>query len=319
VRRLTARDPDVVSELLGALRVRSTVWCLSELTAPWAFAVEPREFSCFHLVVAGSGWLDVDGTDEPIRLGPGDLVVLPHGNGHAVRDDPRTPATLLDDLLESAPATAGRLRAGGGGASAEILCGGFALDGPPAGPLLDLVPPVLHVRGGSDWLQPTLALLQRELPARTPGADAVVGRLTDVLVTQAMRIFLASRDGVRALRDPWIARVLRAVQDDPERPWTLSELAGAAAMSRTAFAQRFRELTGMSPVAYVKRVRLARAAELLRTTELPVAEIAGRCGYVSPPSFSRAFARVFGAPPGHYRRAAPEAVGALTTPRAEGP
>jgi AraC family transcriptional regulator, alkane utilization regulator len=306
--RLTdLNSADALSEVLRALRVRSTVWCLSQLGAPWAFGVDQRAVASFHLVLEGGGWLEVDAVDGPLRLERGDLVVLPHGNAHAVRDDPETPVVLLDDLLAGIPLESGRLIAGGDGPRSEILCGGFVLEGRAASPLLELLPPIVQVRGPLEWLDATAALVRRELPAHAPGADAVVTRLTDVLLTQAVRRHLSGRDDLDALRDPWIAQAVRLLNDAPERPWTVAELASASALSRSAFQERFREATHQPPMRYLARLRLSRAAELLRESSLPVYEIARRCGYKSDAALNRAFKRALGVPPGRYRQEAREA------------
>jgi AraC family transcriptional regulator, alkane utilization regulator len=300
-----AQATDPLSEVLRASRVRSTVWCVSELRAPWAFGVEPRAVASFHLVLEGGGWLEVDAIDSPLRLHRGDLVVLPHGSRHAVRDDPATAVTLLDDLLSATPPARGRLNVGGNGPRSEILCGGFELDGGSTNPLLALLPPVVHVRGAR-WADATTALVRSELPRFAPGAEAIVTRLTDVLVAQAIRHHLAGRDDLRALRDPWIADAVRRLNDDPERRWTVTELAAASALSRSAFRDRFREATGEPPMRYLARIRLTLAAELLHETTLPVQEIARRCGYRSEAALSRAFKRALGQPPGRFRREARE-------------
>jgi AraC-like DNA-binding protein len=301
------QSADALSEVLRGLRLASGVWCVSRLRAPWAFGVELRADASFHLVLEGGGWLEVDAVDGRRRLSHGDLVVLPHGNGHVVRDDPRTPVVRLDDLLAAAPPEGGRLVAGGAGARSEILCGGFMLEGGSASPILSLLPPVIHVRGATEWLDATTGLIRSELPAYEPGADAIVTRLTDILLAQAIRRHLASRDDLRALRDPWIAEATRLLHDAPGRPWTVAELAAASALSRSAFRDRFHEATGQPPMRYLARLRLARAAELLRESSMPVYEIGSRCGYKSEAAFSRAFKRAIGMPPGRYRRKAGEA------------
>jgi AraC family transcriptional regulator, alkane utilization regulator len=295
-------SPDALSEVLRAVRVRSTVWCLSDLAEPWGFGVATRDAASFHLVLDGSGVLDVDGVATDVEIAAGDLVVLPHGHGHALRDRPETPVRLLDDLLAETPALDGRLVRGHGGRRTEILCGGFVLEGRSATPLLALLPPFLHVRGPNGWLAGTVSLLRHELPAFAPGADAVVTRLTDVLLTQAIREVLAASEGAEALRDPLAATAVRLLHDRPDHPWTVDELAHAVALSRSALSERFKAATGESPRRYLTRIRLTRAAEELRTTDAPVYEIARRYGYGSDVSFSKAFRRAVGVSPGRYRR-----------------
>src|SRR5579859_3991110 len=124
----TFSDRDGLSQLLLRLSVSSTVYCLSEMTAPWGFRVAARANPAFHLVTAGSAWLEVDGVAEPVRLHAGDLVVLPRGNGHQVKDSRESPARWLDNILTDTPPVDGRLHHGGGGERTELLCGGFAID-----------------------------------------------------------------------------------------------------------------------------------------------------------------------------------------------
>jgi transcriptional regulator GlxA family with amidase domain len=107
---------------------------------------------------------------------------------------------------------------------------------------------------------------------------------------------------LRALGDRHIAAAIELIHSRPEHGWTVGELAGKVALSRSAFAARFRELAGESPLRYVTRTRLANAATLLRTTDAPLAQIAATAGYGTEFAFSKAFKRTFGVAPGAYRR-----------------
>jgi AraC-like DNA-binding protein len=310
---------DAISELLRAVRVRSTVFCRSSLGAPWGWSVEPRGHGTFHFVTEGACWLEVEGVDAQAQLAPGDLAVLPTGVRHWLRDDPASPTPSLDDVLrESPPDERLRMSHGGDGPRTTLLCGGFALEGGSSHPVLRTLPPVIHVRGASGrpepWVASMLELVRAETASDAPGATEVVGRLADALVTQAVRMALLELDRAESgqlplVQDPLVARAIELVHHRPERAWTVGELAGEVALSRSAFAARFRKHVGESPRRYANRARLALAARLLETTDATVAEIALRVGYENEFSFSRAFKRAFGLAPGTYRGrlAGPEA------------
>ena len=320
----TAPD-DAVSELLATLRVRSTVYCLSELREPWGFEVNGANVPKFHLVLAGSCWLDLPG-HEPVQLQTGDLVILSRGERHVVSARPGSPVPSLDLIIASHPLDGdARLTYGGTGALTRLLCGGFVLDDPAPAALISLLPPVLQMNSRSAditaWLEPVFALMRQEADSAAPGAQAIFAKLADVFLSQALRTYLAGADraGLLSSQQPMdasIAQAMATLHDRPAVNWTLAELAGQAAMSRTLFAARFRAAIGESPMRYLAKIRLGQAAWYLTTTSLSVEAIARRTGYGTNASLSKAFKREFGTSPGQYRAGkgsvvvAPPSVGA---------
>jgi AraC-like DNA-binding protein len=302
---------DPVSELLRAVRVRSTVYCRSLLRAPWGFGVEAHGNPAFHVLTSGRCFLEIAGESRQIELAAGNLVVLAAGPRHWLRDRPDTLARELEHILVATPPDEHRrLHCGGSGRPSSLLCGGFALDGGTAHPLLLALPPALVIRGAggepAPWLAATLAMLSAEAASDAPGAEEVVTRLADAMLTQALRVALTDLMDddparVRALRDPQISQAVALIHDQPERVWAVGELAARVALSRSEFAARFRELVGESPLRYATRTRLAHAAMLLRTSDATLAQIAARTGYGTAFSFSKAFKRTFGIAPGEYR------------------
>ena len=324
MRKLTGSiERDDLSDLLRTLRFRGALFCRSELSAPWGFSVRGREFATFHLVTRGVCCLDVDGVADRLWLSRGDLVILPAGNAHAVRDSPTSRVARLEDLIAGPGFDRGTLRGGGGGRTTVLVCGGFQYEDRASEPIVGSLPPVIHLRSRSrvvnNWLRLTMAFLSEEAEAGRPGADAAVTRLADLLFIEALRAFLSSpgnskRGLAAALRDPRIAAALVAVQRRPEFGWTVATLAGHAAKSRTAFAVRFRALVGESPMSYVTRCRMNRAGEALRSSNETIAQVADRVGYDSLASFGRAFKRWTGRTPAACRASAGPAV-ALTGAR----
>ena len=310
MRLLNTSPHDAVTELLASLRVRSTVYCLSELRAPWGFGVDGANVPKFHLVLAGSSWLSLAGR-EPIQLQAGDLVILSRGERHVMSDEPGSPATGLDVIVADHPLDHnGRLTYGGTGALTTLLCGGFVLDEPPPAELISLIPPVLQMDSRSaditTWLEPVFALMHQEAGRDAPGAQAIFAKLADVFLSQALRTYLtgAGQAGLLQRRqaiDASIGQTLATLHDRPAVNWTLADLAGQAGMSRTLFAARFRAAVGESPMRYLARVRLGQAAGYLSTTKLSVDAIARRTGYGTSAALSKAFRREYETSPGRYR------------------
>ena len=304
-------DSDGLSQLLLRLTVNSTLYCLSEMTAPWGFRVAARSSPAFHLLTAGSAWLEVEGHAEPLRLAAGDLMILPRGEGHIVRDSPNSPVRWLDGILAETPPVNGHLSHGGGGQRSELLCGGFTIEKLTGRPLLEALPTVVHLRGSEgrapEWLVSLIRMIAVEMASSGPGSEAVVTRLTDALLAQALRQCLldANRDlgGTTAVSDPQIARALRLIREHPDRHWTVPKMAAAVSLSRSAFAERFRAATGETPMQNLTRLRMTRAAEYLRGSTAGIREIARATGYDSEVSVSKAFRRQFGTSPGVYRKA----------------
>jgi AraC family transcriptional regulator, alkane utilization regulator len=309
----TFSDTDGLSQLLLRLSVNSTVYCLSEMTAPWGFQVAARSGPAFHLLTAGSAWLEVEGQPDPLRLAAGDLVILPRGEGHTVRDSLQSPVRWLDRILADTPPVNGHLSHGGGGERSELVCGGFVVERLTGRPLLEALPTVVHLRGSGgrapEWLVSLIRMIALEMAANGPGSEAVVTRLTDALLAQALRQSLTEANrlagGSTAISDPQIARALRLIRDHPERQWTVPKIAAAVSMSRSSFTDRFRSATGETPMQHLTRYRMARAAEYLRATNAGIREIARLTGYDSEVSISKAFHRQFGTSPGAYRRGQP--------------
>lgn len=203
------------------------------------------------------------------------------------------------------------LRYGGGGVATTLVCGVVRLDEGSAQELIPQLPPMIHLGASmgprSEWLHSTLALMAMEAETLKPGGDTLITRLADILVVQAIRHWLehdpAARTGwLGALSDKQIGRALAALHQDVSRDWSVESLAEVASMSRSAFAERFREIVGEPPMHYVGRVRMRTATLLLREQAMSVGQLAERFGYQSEAAFSRAFKRFVGTSPGALKR-----------------
>jgi AraC-like DNA-binding protein len=304
--RLNPRATDAVSSMLNAIKVHSSVFCLSDLGAPWGFEVATSKIAKFHLVLDGKCWLQPQGS-EAVLLGDGDLVILPHGTGHALRDEPRASVISLEQLTSDHPLDEhARLSNGGTGTRTRLLCGGFGISDTSDAGWVSRLPDVLVLDSAavSSWSEPLVSLARLEADGIGPGSQAIFTKLADVLLSQALRTEL-NRPGQK----PWLAagnsagveQAVRLLAQRPDRPWTLQLLAREAGMSRTQLAAGFRATIGDSPMRHLARIRLNLAAWYLISSDKSVEAIARRTGYASSASLSKAFRREFGIPPGTYR------------------
>ena len=309
---ILTRVDDPLGEALHHLRMRGVFYSRCECAAPWGIALPAIADSLmFHVLLHGSCWLDVPGS-VPRQLHAGDLALVPHGAGHRLRSEPRARTPGLFDLPREAVSERYEIiRLDGGGAPARLLCGTVYFDHPAARQLSAMLPPVILVPGWrsaeSAWISSTLQLMASEAQSPRPGGEEVITRLADILVIQAIRVWLERQDTaavgwLTALRDPQVGRALSMIHRDPGREWRVDLLAEVVAMSRSAFAARFSRLVGEAPMQYVTRWRMYAALEDLRDNRMTVAEIAARLGYGSEAAFSRAFKRFTGDSPGAIRR-----------------
>lgn len=302
---------DPLGEALHSMRMSGAFYGRSELSASWGLALPAfHGYLWFHVVTSGGCRLETEGA-EPALLEPGDLALVPHGEGHRLRGEPGAATPSIFELeREHVSDRYEILRHGGGGAPTSMVCGAVRFDHPAALNLVGLLPRMIHVAASSsprtEWMQSTLRLMAAEATERRPGGEAVITRLSDVLVVQAIRSWLETAPAAQtgwlgALQDHQIGRAITLIHRDPARDWTVASLADELAMSRSAFAARFTELVDEPAMQYVARWRMHLAVSALKEGAT-VGELANRVGYRSEAAFSRAFKRIVGSPPGAVRR-----------------
>jgi AraC-like DNA-binding protein len=290
---------DVLSDVLSVMRTGRPRSFMETWHAPWALRFPPVPGAVGFRVVLRGGCVLVPSCGEPVRLGPGDVVLLPHGGGHVLADG-LTSAAQLDDLATTNTA----LATTNTGPVTVTLCGAYELAPTGTHPLLRDLPEVvlLDTRDRAE-LRAAVELLSTELTRPGLGTAGVIPALLDALLHYALRAWFEA-NGTTALGDPAVAAALAAIHEDPARPWTVASLAAIAGLSRAPFAKRFAELTGQPPVRYLTWWRMTTAARLLRTSDAPLTSIAGKVGYHSEFAFATAFKRQYGIAPGRYRRSA---------------
>jgi AraC-like DNA-binding protein len=304
---------DVLTDMLGSLGVQTRLFCRATCAAPWTLAVEPSEFVHFHILEKGTAWFDSDGQKAPSAVAPGDVLVVAPRQRYRLVDLPgrkNSPTIVFRD--SDIPERPIALEHGGHGAASVLVCGSFFFEHGHGHPVLALLPKVMHLRGRGTIqeasLQATVHSLVAEAAAMRPGAETVISRLTDILFVHVLREWLTQQHAqprwLAAFNDPRIAPALSLIHLNLRQPWTVERLASKVGLSRSRFTVRFGRVVGESPRAYVARVRMLRAAHMLKEGSMPVAAVALAVGYESESSFNKAFKRFHRKPPGQFRRPA---------------
>jgi AraC-like DNA-binding protein len=302
---------DVLADVLSTLGLHSRLFCRSELQAPWAMAFPGDELVHFHIVERGSAWLEMARAKSPIALAPGDVVVIGRGAAYCVVDQPGRDD--VQPIRFPPPDPSGRctlLRQGRDGATSVLICGSFSFDRAEDHPVLALLPKVMHLRGGvapsNVWLESLSRFLLAEASDMKPGAATVLSRLTDILFVQVLRAWLAEQPDhpswLSGLNDVRVGPALALIHEHPGEAWTVETLAARVGLSRSAFTVRFARIVGEPPQGYLTRVRMQRAARLLREHDQSLGRVALAVGYESESSFNKAFKRQYRKTPGQFRK-----------------
>ncbi|MFK7887485.1 MAG: AraC family transcriptional regulator [Gammaproteobacteria bacterium] len=294
---------DAISHLLKTFRLQAEVFHNAKYCTAFNIDTTVSGKAAFHVVSEGRAWL-VDGKRdaEPVELHAGDLVLFPRAGAHRMVDSPETLAAL--NAGGARPFEEVKQQEGAG-----LVCGYLEFDHPSSNPLLDVLPDSVVVRGvdrpDDCGVCELLSLLVRESVSDKPGVQVTLNRLCDVVFVLLMREYLANGGDVglgAALADKRIGRSLNALHDDLAADWSVEALAQIAAMSRAGFAARFKEVLGVSPVAYLTTARMQAAYRWLKDNHEPVASVAARTGYATEAAFAKAFKRELGVSPGAVRK-----------------
>jgi len=294
---------DPLSEIITLLRPRTVFSKGISGAGRWGVRYSNFDQPSFCTVLEGSCLLAVDGK-PPLTLEAGDFVFMPATPGFTLSGfKPVTPEHIDPKVT---PSPTGDIRHGtrGGPPDVRLLGGYFVFDSPDTALLVTLLPSLVHVRG-VQRLSVLVQFLAEESRERKSGRDLVLARLVEVMLIEALRSTSnddASAGLLRGLADRRLSVAMRQMHSDPSRSWTVEQLAKKAALSRSAFFDRFTRAVGLPPMEYLLAWRMAVAKDMLRRQEVGIAEVAERVGYGSASTFSTAFSRYVGQPPGRYAR-----------------
>lgn len=311
-----AIDPDLVSELLLGMRLVGLDYRRIEVTPPFGLAfgeVEGR--AQFHFVARGPVHLRTP-AGAFHTMNTGDAVLLPRGGSHALVSRPDTKCQDVR-ALSAAPicTSVSAINACNGGPDCKderaiVFSGCMEFDLGGLHPLVALMPEVMLVGTLLDRypeILPMLEAMEREAKGARAGFAGILARLADVVAAFIVRAWVECGCGdatgwIAALRDPRLGRVIVALHNAPGREWTVAELADIMGASRSVFAERFLDVTGVTPVRYLTELRMRLATQWLSKERMPIEAVALRLGYGSQAAFSRAFKRITGHPPGSHAR-----------------
>lgn len=316
---------DVLSDVLRAVRLTGAIFFDVDASAPWVAATPSADkiagsvmpgaehVIMFHVITAGECWAELeDGSQAPIRVRTGDVVVLPMGDAHVFSNAPgmrATPDLTVYRRPTDRPLPSHIAMGGGSATDTRFVCGYLGCDARPFNPVLQALPRVLHVSGaeGAPHMAQLVRLAVDETATRRSGGETVLSRVAELMFVDVVRRHIETlpKDAggwLSGLRDPHIGAALTLMHGRPAETWTLERIAREVGMSRSVFADRFAHFMQDSPMQYLTRWRMQLATRLLERPGAGVAQVAAEVGYESEAAFNRAFKKCLGTPPGAWRR-----------------
>jgi AraC-like DNA-binding protein len=338
---------DTLSDVLRSVRLRSALYYYVSCRGKWvaeappsaeiAAAVMPgaERVMEYHVVTEGECWAAVVG-QSPVKLKRGDIIMLPQGDAHVIssapgmRANPNVSSYLemkhhqrpfrvaYDGAAEPqvTPSARGFAYSPEQPPSTTLVCGFIGCDTRPFNPMLATLPRLVHLpQTSGTWSEQFVNLAAAESTSRRPGAEALLERLSEMMLVDAIRRHVDSMPEhstgwLAGLRDRFVGRALALLHEKPAADWNIDDLSKQVGLSRSALHERFVELIGQPPIQYLANWRMQLASRLLRDTQSSVAAIALEVGYDSEAAFARAFKRLVGAPPAAWRRMQREAASA---------
>ncbi len=307
---------DLLSDILSQLQLTGTLYFRTSFTSPWSIQVPAFEkVSRFHFAHRGRCLVRIQKDENPVLLEQGDLIIITQGAGHTLFCDPTTEnqAIRLEQVLEESGFTGhGTLVYGELGTHHEtqLICGHFAFDQHARHPLIDALPPFIHIKNygetAGSWMDNTLKVIGAEAGQGQMGSDIIALKLSEIIYAQAMRSYLeseaAQNKGLAGFSDPVITRALQAIHQSPQYHWTLKELSKVSGVSRTSLSNRFSQCMSTTPLGYITQWRMQLARQGLVNSSKAIIEIAEAVGYQSEAAFGRVFKKHFKISPATFRR-----------------
>ena len=302
---------DALSVLLQNVHLFETKYYRLNVTGNWSYSLTRQDTILFYLVMSGGFCIDVGNGPRETRAG--DMIMIPSAHQHVsyALNYYSDEAQPLDELLTSCKDHTLDLK-GDGDSEASLILIECKYDKAMIRPLLSVLPPILpevndEDDGRFEVIDVEIRLLTLEAEHERMGKTAVINHWASIMMIECLRVYIeslpeATENWLKAMKDPFLTKALVAMHEMPSENWTINKLAEVAGMSRSSFAQRFKEVVGIPPLTYLMDYRLRLAARYLRLQQNSISRISGLVGYASDSTFSQAFKRVYGISPKAYRQ-----------------
>ena len=303
---------DALSVLLQNINLFETKYYRLNGVGNWSYSIGKKDTILFYLVLSGGFCIDVG--EEVRQTNAGDIIMISDASQHisyalGYNGDNAKP---LDQILTAD--TGNMVQLGGtGDINACLILVECQYDKEMIRPLLTVLPTILpELSEKSDGrfgvMDVEVKLLTLESEKERMGRTAVVNHWAGIMLIECLRTYVeslpeATDNWLKALKDPYLAKAIVAMHYEPSKAWTINKLAEVAGMSRSSFAQRFKDVVGIPPLTYLIDYRLRLAARYLRLQQNSISRISELVGYASDSTFSQAFKRVYGVSPKAYRQA----------------
>ncbi len=304
---------DALSMLLQNVHLCETKYYNIKGNGDWSYSITRKDTILFYLVMFGSFCIEVGGVSR--KAYAGDMIMIPNAQRHVsyALDYHGDNAQPLDDIMMNCEEHMVDVNQHGAGIHNSCLilieC---KYDREMIRPLLSVLPPILPDHEDQpdsrfEILEVGIKLLALESEHERMGKTAVINHWASIMMIECLRTHIeslpeATDSWLQAMKDPYLTKALAAMHDSPDQSWTIHKLAEVAGMSRSSFAQRFKDVVGVPPLTYLIDYRLRMAARYLRLQQHSISRISELVGYASDSTFSQAFKRVYGVSPKAYRQ-----------------
>ena len=296
---------DIISVVFSTLSVKSAVYFKETFCGSWGMKTEKGPYAQFHVISRGQCLLTSSALTNLVTLQSGDMVIFPHGSTHQIKADHhavcRRGQEVVGEIINgSKPFSEGDEKA-------TLICGHYEIDQELCHPFFKSLPDCIIIRsdeyGQKQHVGSLLEILIDELDNKNAGYELITLKLAEVLLISVIRHYYSRKElPPNFIKDKIVYEALNFIHRNLQENWTAEQLAKSVGVSRTLLFSRFRSAVGESPIKYLTNWKMMIAKQLLKETDLNVAEICDRIGYLSKSSFIRSFKKRFQLSPLQFRK-----------------